>query len=266
MDIDHYIITRINLGVYSSVEVVKPMTDYVKSLKKIPLPLKSMEDKNSFMMEEIKCLKQFSIPSIMYQTNKNFKWIWLVDKGTPEEIKEQLISLSKFSSSDIIFDEWKSTEFYSERNSCGGNWVEQFRSKLERKDRMIACTRYDIDDYLSSNFVQVVQNYFDDSIGCIDFEFRITIVTKEDNTLYMTKNLSFGGASPIVTLVEKKENIKTPYCKPHYRLNKIYPFHYYSNIVYAKVVKRPKKGITVSKMEEKKIQDVKNFENLMAIQ
>ena len=207
------------------------------------------------MVKIFDCLENIAIPSILHQTNKNFEWIWLIDDKTPDDIKNRLVLLSEIYNATIIFDKWISPEGYGEGNSCGGDWVSKLQKKVKH-NKLLVCTRYDVDDYISSDFVDIVQKYITDPRVCIDFKMRITI--DEDKKLYLMRNTP---PSPIVTLVEKTDRIKTPYCKPHYELSRDYKMKTLPNIVYAKTERKPDPSIIIKKLEGT-ILEIGDFEEI----
>jgi len=238
VEIKHYIISRINIGLYST----NPKRYLV-----------TMDEKNTRMDLLFSYLEKNSIPSIASQTNKNFEWVWLIDDHSPDGVKERVKKLSNILKSTTIFDKWESKVPFGEGNSCGGNWLRQFRENF-RPGGIVSITRYDIDDYISSNFIDVIQKHFEYREFCIDFENRISVDWKGEK--YLTYNKP---PSPIITLLEKTDKIKTPYYYPHYKLDSYYQMKILPDIVYAKTEKEPHPSIIQSKLKRT---NIKNFEAL----
>jgi hypothetical protein len=247
--IDHYIMTSMNMGLYSTTP---------KSY------LATKEAKDAYMVGRFPIVEKCLISSLKYQTNKNFKPIWIVDDVTPNEFVYEYENLAKEVDATIIFDKWL-LEGVSIRGGtcCSGTWVDKFKEMIESK--VVAITRYDNDDILSKNFVDVVQQHFNEDPYpyCIDFWKRISIDPKNPKDIYLVQSIKNGTSrcSPTVTLVEEKKDCKTPLYAAHFKLGKIFSVKIYKDVVWCKT-ERINMDLVISKFKRYSLDNITGFEGI----
>lgn len=118
MKFKHYILTRFNLGLYTT------------NPYKIKNPDKWMETR-------IKLFEKTAFPSIQKQTNKNFTWLMAFDKETPERFKR-------------IYDYCDSIEICHEQ-------PHQYLKLKDPENEFIITSRFDNDDIYEPMFVEEIQ-------------------------------------------------------------------------------------------------------------
>jgi hypothetical protein len=245
VNIDHFVVTRINMAMYSSTP---------KSF------LASKEAKDVWMNGKIPLIKKHHIGSLKYQTNKDFKLIWIVDERTPKEFTQILEEMSKEINATIIFDLWPlSVTGIREGNCLSGNWLEKFKPMIKKEN--VAITRLDSDDILSRDFIEVVKSHFEKPPVCIDFWTRIT---KDDyGGLTLVQSIPKGKpgwCSPTVTCIEKMSDFKSPFICSHFKLSSVFPVKVYDDLVWCKTEKGPPN--IISRYKETRLEDIKGFEGL----
>ena len=103
---------------------------------------------DDWMQHRIKLFEKFCLPSVLSQTNQNFKWLILFDKETPDQFKSHISNLISKPNFEVIY-----LELYSL------NHVKEIIEK-RRKEDFIITSRLDNDDAIASNFIDSVQNEF----------------------------------------------------------------------------------------------------------
>jgi hypothetical protein len=158
-------------------------------LTRLAMESKKFEITNEWLDKRIKLYKDICYPSILNQTNQNFKWlIW----NTKDELSENYINELKELDTENIF------HFFEER---GKDYVELTKEwiyeKLNLDTDVLITSRIDTDDAFSNDYVDTVYK-------CIDltkrpfvlnfssgFEYntktkRYTIRTKRDTNMFTT--------------------------------------------------------------------------------
>jgi Putative rhamnosyl transferase len=161
--------------------------------------LKSREEILSYeyLNQRFELFKQFCYPSVFHQINQNFKWLVFFDSETPQSFRDEI---------DIL-TEWKRfVPVYVPPVSDPGNfWREVVKSYLSPATEFLITSNLDNDDSLSKNFVELVQNnYQEQEFEFVNFPFGYML---RDDGLFLREFLS----SPFISLIEKADNILT--CK-----------------------------------------------------
>jgi len=244
-DVHHFVVTRINMGMYASTP---------KSF------LNTLEAKNRYMKARLPVIRKYHITSMKYQTDKNFKVIWIVDDKTPEVFVREIEEMSKEIDATIIFDKWPDGENIVEGNCLAGNWLEKFKPMI--KSENVAITRLDSDDAVTNNFISVIKGYFEEPPVCIDFWRRLTIDTRGRLFLLQAIPQNTARCTPTVTCIEKTVDLKTPFLGSHFKLSKIFPVKIYDDLVWCKRENRPPTSRLISHLKESRLEDIKGFEGL----
>ena len=104
--------------------------------------------------ERFRLFEQYCLPSIIQQTNHNFKWIILASDDTPTIYQDRLLKYSQeYSFIDIIF-----CPYYNDINELYKSIGEKYAIGYD----FLLSTRIDNDDMLSSYFVETLQSYLQD--------------------------------------------------------------------------------------------------------
>ena len=190
----HYVITRFNLGIYSS----KPM--FGAKLNISP---------DAWMAHRIHLFLTLTVPSIKAQTNQNFTWFVLVDARTPRVFKYALsrincdnlhiVPVGRVSMTDAVL------------------------MTIEPGEYDLITTRLDNDDLLHRNAVNDIQNLYRVNQGAelpyaIDMPHGYTfdlIAKKIHPTTYP------GNAN--ISLVERSVGAKTAWHDQHGKMYAQYP-------------------------------------------
>ena len=126
-------------------------------------------------------LEKITLPSLLNQTYKDFKWIILIDKRLPFIIKKKIEFLAnKYS---FIFFKYHNKEDISELN--------YYNEFLNKNNKYIITLRLDADDAIRYNFINKLKNIaiinlYKLDIGCICFN-DVIILTLVNNNYYLRK-------------------------------------------------------------------------------
>lgn len=135
MNFKHYVLTRFN--VKSNFAVKNPNNS----------PLELILDE-SYLEERFKIFEKYTLPSIINQTNQNFKWIILFHKRTPRKFLRKIKLLKNvYKFEDLYFDD---NEHFNFSDYCIKN--------NEISDFYIT-TRIDNDDMINKDYIDIVQKY-----------------------------------------------------------------------------------------------------------
>ncbi|NEP86133.1 MAG: hypothetical protein F6K18_04480 [Okeania sp. SIO2C2] len=151
-----------------------------------------------YLRRRFKLFQEFCFPSVYNQTNQNFKWLAFFDYETPDEIKEKIKSLQKWSNFIPIFTQ--------ENMDFKPFLVKIIHQYLKPEDTHIITTWLDGDDAIANDFIEQVQQQFNhQSFEYINFFYGYQL-TKDG--LFFQKYL----ANQFLSLIEQiDDNILT--CK-----------------------------------------------------
>lgn len=185
---NHFILTRFNVRV-----------DYSNSRTGLD---------PEWLNHRFKLFEQFCYPSICEQSNQNFKWLVFFDSQTPDIFKSKVKEYS----------EWKNfIPVYVEHHTSQVNRAIVL-SNLTNESEYLITTRIDNDDAICKNFVQMIQENFNEQ------EFEFTNFTYgyvwHKSRLYSFKYLK----NPFISLTERineltVDGFKTVFCGDHTQLS-----------------------------------------------
>jgi hypothetical protein len=154
------------------------------------------------MAHRFELFEQFCLPSIQNQTNKNFKWLILMDRRTSAEDRERMCHYKQqFGNIQLVFT----------TAECLSRDVQNSIKENGERDYIIT-TRIDNDDAYHKEAIDMVQHHF----SAQEFEFvnfsRGYQYSTKSRRLYLHEDMS----SPFMSLVEKwSEAPKTVQCEAH---------------------------------------------------
>lgn len=145
---EHFIITHFNVKFKWSKKGRNP------SSKKVP-------DEN-WMKHRIALFDKYCYPSIMGQTNKNFKWlIFFDDESTDKKLFEKYVNCAKIFLKN--YNSW-SYELASK----------EIKKRLDKKTKWVLTTRFDCDDAFDKRFVDTIQKRFTEADVILNPSLGIT--------------------------------------------------------------------------------------------
>jgi hypothetical protein len=183
---EHYLITRFNLR--------NPKWTVTKNNELLLT--------KEWMDERFELFANFCLPSVVAQTQKNFKWLIYFDSGTAEEHRQQISSL--INSHPFI------EIFYIDGMP---NLIPSIKSYLSEysKSEYLITSRIDNDDCISINFIDQVQQQFEkQDYFAIDFTSGYTL--NMDPIMIGKKEHIF---NPFISLIEMNKNPKTVWTNDH---------------------------------------------------
>ena len=193
----HYVITRFNLGIYSS----KPM--FGAKLNISP---------DAWMAHRIHLFLTLTVPSMKAQTNQNFTWFVLMDAKTPEIFMRALYKIR-----------YGNLYIYN-TNTSHITMTDAVLQHIEPGEYDLITTRLDNDDLLHKNAINDIQNLYRVNRGSelpytIDIPHGYTFDLKAKE-IYPT---TYPGNANI-SLVERSVGAKTAWHDQH---GKIYNQYYH---------------------------------------
>lgn len=113
---EHYLLTKFNIGLYND--------------KKIDKNGRKIND-DQWMEHRLKLFEKYCFPSIIKQTNQNFKWLVLFDRRTPKRYLNDINRFKKYKHFIPFF---------------GGWFDENIKKNLDPHAKYLITTRIDNDD------------------------------------------------------------------------------------------------------------------------
>ncbi|MCF6280083.1 MAG: putative rhamnosyl transferase, partial [Flavobacteriaceae bacterium] len=159
---------------------------------------------NSWLKERFELFENFCFPSVINQTNLNFKWLVFFDINTPEEYK------LKIEEYRLLSDNFQ--PFYIDG-------MDSFLPSITQKINEITTTEYvitsrlDNDDSLHKEYVATIQNTFDfQDYLAVDVVDGYGMQTGfEQMRIGKMRHLY----NPYISLIEKREGCKSVWSKGH---------------------------------------------------
>ncbi|MCI5145632.1 MAG: hypothetical protein D3923_08890 [Candidatus Electrothrix sp. AR3] len=190
---DHFLLTRFNV---------------LLNLPRHPEVIASKRLNQEWLKNRFELFEQYCLPSILSQSNQNFKWLVMFDSKIPDDFKErnQKHGLNCPNYIPIYMDNYTIEKV---KNSIS--------KRLDKEKQFLITTRLDNDDAVCKNYVQMIQDCF-----CCQKKESINftkgyILNHKKNKLYRAKYYS----NPFVSLIEKADNFQTVYIEKHDQLHKI---------------------------------------------
>lgn len=134
MDYKHFIITQFNLRNF-------PLSENADFARWV-----------DWTRNRIELFRKFCLPSVLNQTNRNFKWLIFFDYDTPAEFNEFIDSLKNLSLIDVCYS--KAMEDFNL------NYMTEVKRRITESERWVVTTRLDNDDSLHTDAVQTIHENF----------------------------------------------------------------------------------------------------------
>lgn len=161
-----------------------------------------------WLNHRFKLFEQFCYPSVVAQSNQNFKWLVFFDSQTPEFFRNKVKEYS----------EWKNfIPVYVERHTSQVNRA-TLLSNLTNEVEYLITTRIDNDNAVCRNFVQIIQDNFNrQEVEFINFTYGYAWY---NNKIYYFKDPS----NPFISLTERINELtidgfKTVFCGDYTQLS-----------------------------------------------
>lgn len=183
--IKHFIFTRFNL--------LDAKTDIYNNPR--------IQDPDAWMEHRLKIFEQYTLPSMLNQTNKNFTWLLAFSEKTPMEV------LNRY---DYALDGLRIIFTYPK------DWI---RCLTPETDWLIT-SRLDNDDYYDPGFIDRIQSNADEVNEIIDIDYQQLdhVTGKRYSSLRASPN------SPFLSLVEPwGDDIKTCFHCSHTNMIRAFP-------------------------------------------
>lgn len=191
MKTNHFLITRFNLKVDSWTTTREGKT--------------VLDEK--WLSQRFLIFEKYCLPSVMGQTDLNFKWLLFFDTDTPLNFKNKIKGLIQgFSQFEVIYI----------NNSKLLN--EAIKKNIEKNllhnwPEFIITTRLDNDDLLHREFIATIKRLYKPSDNLvIDLRKGYQVSLGKTHEEIRSFNFPF---NPFISLVEKSNNIKTVMSKEH---------------------------------------------------
>lgn len=179
---DHLLITRFNLK--------NPDWELTKNNENL------LDD--SWMSERIALFKNYCFPSVINQSNKNFRWLLFFDVSTSAKFKTQIETLVANEKNIEVF-------YINGMPSFNTSILNYIKDNASSKPYIIT-SRLDNDDCISRFFIDEVQKQFNQQdFMAIDFIEGYTLQVEPEILLGKKEHIF----NPFISLIEKNKNPKT---------------------------------------------------------
>ncbi|HEY9825634.1 MAG TPA: glycosyltransferase [Stenomitos sp.] len=189
-NVQHFLLTRFNVRVNYSVERIGINPDW--------------------LFHRFKLFEQYCYPSVLAQTNSDFKWLVYFDADTPQSFKEKISNYAKWENFLPIYLD---TEFSDQINQ------KIIADLVSQETDYVITTRMDNDDAISKDFIAMIQaNIQENDYEFISFENGYVL---NGERLYAFKYLN----NPFMSLVERVNSssntqVQTILCGEHSQISK----------------------------------------------
>ena len=190
MKFEHYILTHFN-------------TRFKWSKKGRRSSSQKAPDK-SWMKHRISLFDKYCYPSIIAQTNKNFKWlIFLDDETTDKKLFHKYVECKK-----IFLKDYKIWSYKIASN--------EIKKILDKKTEWVLTTRFDCDDSLSKHYIDTIQKRFIENDMILNPTLGITYNVHKN----IARRFEYLCPNSFLTAVEKvtKDELKTCFRVNHPQL------------------------------------------------
>ena len=148
MKFQHFLLTRFNVGLYSTRQDAGPVD---RSGRR---PASNPDD---WMEHRLRLFDRYCLPSVKNQSNKNFTWLVMFDERTPTRFKERIDHYSRDCCMVTLYlniDRPSTSTFREECCKCAKEYISQ---KVDEDTRYVVTTRLDNDDAVHPDFIKHVQ-------------------------------------------------------------------------------------------------------------
>lgn len=159
---------------------------------------------DQWMMERMELFKNYCLPSVINQSNKNFKWLIYFDNTTSEQFKREI---------SLLTDHVQNIEvLYIDGMPAFNDSIKNYVSQFANSEPYIITSRIDNDDCININFINEVQKTFKkQDFLAVDFYKGYTLQTSPKMILGKKDHIF----NPFISLIEKNENPKTVWHYAH---------------------------------------------------
>ncbi len=152
--------------------------------------------------------EKFCYPSVLNQSNQNFKWIVFFHSKTPEDFKQKISEYAKWENFIPVYLDDRYTIEYNRL---------AILNNLSAQPEYLITSRLDSDDAISIEYIETIQNNFaEQEFEFLNFSYGYVL---NGGKLYLFKYLQ----NPFVSLVERVNELsvngfKTVLCADHTEL------------------------------------------------
>ena len=163
---------------------------------------------------QLSLLEKFTLPSILFQTNNEFKWIILIDKRLPFVVKKKIEYLS---------EKYNQLYFKYHNNDDISN-LSYYNEFLNNKNKYIITVRLDADDALIYNYIDILKKFairslYKLDIGAICFNRGLTLTVESSNKFHLRPTTMSSHGLGIALFAKKSIFNKNIYFTAHNEIN-----------------------------------------------
>ncbi len=135
----HFVITRFNIRIHYGCKLKNPEDN----------PMDRILDED-YLEERFYIFEKYTFPSMKNQNNKDFTWIILFHKKTPDKFKKRIERLKhEFNFVDLYLDDGEKFSFL------------EYCDNYEKDIEYFLTTRIDNDDMINEEYISKIQEYAD---------------------------------------------------------------------------------------------------------
>lgn len=201
-DFEHFLITRFNLGFKT----------------RYPDP----DVRKKWMENRIKAFEKLTLPSVLAQSNKNFRWLVLFDPSVTEEHPE---FIKRLEAIDFCQPVYIQTDSFAV-----GDLAATMKTMINPEIKHVITTRLDSDDAISQNYIDEIQKHFvPHQTYIVNFTDGLGYSDKGDVSIFIRNLVAFASFYECI----ENDELKTIYFTSHTSLKKYAPVtHVSGNYMY----------------------------------
>lgn len=171
---------------------------------------KSYNDWVIWTKNRIELFKNYCLPSILNQSNKEFTWLIFFDKDTPIEIRSFVEELERYQFIKI--------HYLNGMEDFDRSYMHEVKKSLRPTDHWVITTRLDNDDMLHRDAMKVIQQNF---VPRNDFMISLASGYVLDTNQKILAHYYYP-MSPFITLIESaSDSPRGIFLKPHTQWNNL---------------------------------------------
>lgn len=185
---DHFLITRFNVKL--------SIWEVTHSGKEVRT--------NEWMEHRFNLFEKFTLPSVLNQTNNNFRWLIYFDKNTSEKYRKKALLLEQHHFNISVY-------FITGMDVFLPEIISAINNLRDYKNNFLITTRLDNDDLIHKNFIKTIQESFIPENGTLIDLRRGYQLNLQNNKI--TIRHFFQHYSCFLSLIEDVSSFKTVFSR-----------------------------------------------------
>lgn len=164
-----------------------------------------------WLSQRFQLFKQYCLPSVLNQTNKNFTWFIFFDIDTPEDFKDAILKLARETKGFTPY-------FINGNQNLKTELKRAIKDSLEIDDQTVITTRLDNDDAIHKDFIGRIQELSKGKERAVIDLIRGYQLNIDETPNELRNHFKY--YNPFISLLESTNNFETVFSRDHYEWSK----------------------------------------------